>query len=44
MDYLLESISHLAHASNARHNGIVKEIKLFPRFTEEEVNLIVITH
>lgn len=42
MDNLAESIAHLTHASDARHNGVVKEIKLLPRFAEEEVNLIVI--
>lgn len=41
MDYLAE-IAHLTHASDAGHNGVVKEIKLLPRFAEEEVNLIVV--
>lgn len=40
----LQAITHLTHASNAGHNGVVKEIKLLSCFTEEEVNLIVIAH
>lgn len=39
---LHRSASHLTHASDAWHNGVVKEIELLSRFTEEEVNLIII--
>ncbi|TNN43351.1 hypothetical protein EYF80_046458 [Liparis tanakae] len=44
MDCVPAAITHLTHASNAGHNGVVKEIKLLSCFTEEEVNLIVIAH
>lgn len=33
---------HLAHARNARHNRVFKEIKLLATLAEEEVDLIVI--
>lgn len=36
--------SHLAHASDPRHDGIVEEVELFPRLAEEEVNLVVVPH
>lgn len=44
MDSLPSNTTHLTHASDARHNGVVEEIKLLPCFAEEEVNLIVIAH
>lgn len=37
-------MSYLTHASNPRHNGVVKEVKFFPRLTEEEVNLVIVAH
>lgn len=44
IDYLPQSDTHLTHASDAWHDGVVKEIKLLPHFAEEEVNLIVVSH
>lgn len=36
--------AHLTHSGDAWHDGVVKEIKLLPCLTEEEVNLIVVAH
>lgn len=37
-------VSYLAHASNPRHNGVVKEVEFFPRLAKKEVNLVVVTN
>lgn len=37
-------VSYLAHASDPRHNGVVKEVKFFSRLAKEEVNLVVVSH
>lgn len=33
---------HLAHTGDARHNGILKELKLLAGLAEEEVDLVVV--
>lgn len=35
--------THLADSGDAGHNGVLKELKLLPGLTEEEVDLIIIT-
>lgn len=37
-------MSYLAHASDPRHNGVVKEVKFLSRLAKEEVNLVVVTN
>lgn len=37
-------VSYLTHASNPRHNGVVKEVKFLSRLAKEEVNLVVVSH
>lgn len=37
-------VSYLAHASNPRHNGVVKEVEFFPRLAKKEVNLVIVTN
>lgn len=37
-------VSYLTHASDPRHNGVVKEVEFLPRLAKEEVNLVVVAH
>lgn len=36
--------THLTDSGNSGHNGVLKELKLLARLTEEEVDLIIIPY
>lgn len=37
-------VSYLTHASDPRHNGVVKEVEFFSRLAKEKVNLVVVSY